>query len=163
MAQGRCPRQASKRHFHQTPGIQTPSAACLRAVLLTKARLGRYPRCKATHQLMNFFQQMERVYQMNVVPDIIPVMHPSVDLRVVYRTPHNEFLRSLPNEERPLNQRRPNAPDKAEVERDTIADRHWRDYHLGLKRRKVRMQVEPGMYLSARQVSTFTFTLLFTR
>ncbi|KAH8822516.1 phosphatidylethanolamine-binding protein [Flagelloscypha sp. PMI_526] len=94
---------------------------------------------------------MERVHQMNIVPDVIPVMHPSLDLQVVYRTPAREFLQSLPNSERLPNQQRPTAPPEEDVERDTEADRHWRNKHHGLKRRKVQMQVEPGTYLDSRQ------------
>ncbi|KZV92052.1 hypothetical protein EXIGLDRAFT_769340, partial [Exidia glandulosa HHB12029] len=37
---------------------------------------------------------MERVYQMHVVPDLLPAFHPNVDLRVEYpmRLPHNKAL-----------------------------------------------------------------------
>ncbi|KAF8962532.1 phosphatidylethanolamine-binding protein [Flammula alnicola] len=35
---------------------------------------------------------MERIYQMNVVPDVLPVIKPSVDLHVVVRTRPSEFI-----------------------------------------------------------------------
>jgi len=38
--------------------------------------------------------QMERIYQMNVVPDVLPVLKPSIDLHVVARTTPKEFHKS---------------------------------------------------------------------
>jgi len=37
---------------------------------------------------------MERIYQMNVVPDVLPVLKPSIDLHVIARTTPKEFLNS---------------------------------------------------------------------
>lgn len=39
---------------------------------------------------------MERVYQMSVVPDLLPAIHPTVDLRVLFDEPppRSTFLRS---------------------------------------------------------------------
>ncbi|CAA7264664.1 unnamed protein product [Cyclocybe aegerita] len=37
---------------------------------------------------------MERLYQMHVVPDVLPEIHPSLDLHVVARTKPKEFLNS---------------------------------------------------------------------
>lgn len=40
--------------------------------------------------------QMERIYQMNVVPDMLPVLKPSFDLRIKYAEapPDNNYLRT---------------------------------------------------------------------
>ncbi|KIM48480.1 hypothetical protein M413DRAFT_232898 [Hebeloma cylindrosporum] len=37
---------------------------------------------------------MERIYQLNVVPDVLPVLKPSIDLHVIARTTPKEFLTS---------------------------------------------------------------------
>ena len=39
---------------------------------------------------------MERIYQMNVVPDMLPELHPSFDLRIRYLapTPKDNYLRT---------------------------------------------------------------------
>ena len=37
---------------------------------------------------------MERIYQMNVVPDVLSVLKPSIDLHVIARTTPKEFLNS---------------------------------------------------------------------
>lgn len=37
---------------------------------------------------------MERLYQMHVVPDILPGIHPSIDLHVITRTTPGEFIES---------------------------------------------------------------------
>ena len=39
---------------------------------------------------------MERIYQMNVVPDMLPELHPSFDLRIRYLAPppKNNYLRT---------------------------------------------------------------------
>ena len=41
-------------------------------------------------------QQMERIYQMNVVPDMLPELHPSFDLRIRYLAPppKSNYLRT---------------------------------------------------------------------
>ena len=40
--------------------------------------------------------QMERIYQMNVVPDMLPELHPSFDLRIRYLAPapKDNYLRT---------------------------------------------------------------------
>jgi hypothetical protein len=40
--------------------------------------------------------QMERVYQMHVVPDLLPAIHPTLDLRVLYNEPppKSRYLRT---------------------------------------------------------------------
>ena len=40
--------------------------------------------------------QMERIYQMKVVPDLLPALHPSIDLRVNYpeKPPESVYLRT---------------------------------------------------------------------
>lgn len=40
--------------------------------------------------------QMERIYQMNVVPDLLPNLRPTVDLRVNYpeKPPESVYLRT---------------------------------------------------------------------
>ena len=45
---------------------------------------------------LNCYVQMERIYQMNVVPDILPEMHPSFDLRLSFPEPppRNTLLRT---------------------------------------------------------------------
>ena len=35
---------------------------------------------------------MERIYQMKVVPDVLPVIDPTIDLQVIARTLPTEFL-----------------------------------------------------------------------
>lgn len=37
---------------------------------------------------------MERIYQMNVVPNVLPILKPSLDLHVVARTRPSEFLKT---------------------------------------------------------------------
>lgn len=37
---------------------------------------------------------MERIYQTNVVPDVLPVLKPSIDLHVIARITPKEFLNS---------------------------------------------------------------------
>lgn len=37
---------------------------------------------------------MERIYQMNVVPDVLPALKPTIDLHVIARTTPKEFLNS---------------------------------------------------------------------
>jgi hypothetical protein len=36
--------------------------------------------------------QMERLYQMSVVPDVLPVIKPSLDLHLIIRTRPTEFI-----------------------------------------------------------------------
>ena len=40
---------------------------------------------------------MERIYQMNVVPDVLPAVHPSIDLRLTFPEPppSNTYLRTM--------------------------------------------------------------------
>jgi hypothetical protein len=42
----------------------------------------------------NCFSQMERLYQMHVVPDAVPDIRPSIDLHVIARTTPSVFLDS---------------------------------------------------------------------
>lgn len=37
---------------------------------------------------------MERLHQMNVLPDVLPVLHPSLDLHITARMPHKELRKS---------------------------------------------------------------------
>jgi large subunit ribosomal protein L35 len=37
---------------------------------------------------------MERVHQMNVIPDVLPELHPNFDLHVTVRRPHKELRKS---------------------------------------------------------------------
>jgi large subunit ribosomal protein L35 len=38
-------------------------------------------------RLVTYHRQMERMHQMNVIPDILPDMHPSLDMRVSFQKP----------------------------------------------------------------------------
>jgi len=38
--------------------------------------------------------QMERLYQMHVIPDVLPTFEPSIDLHVVARATPSEYLKS---------------------------------------------------------------------
>jgi large subunit ribosomal protein L35 len=37
---------------------------------------------------------MERIYQMKVVPDVLPEINPTIDLQVIARTLPSEFLKT---------------------------------------------------------------------
>ena len=41
----------------------------------------------STHCSHSKFAQMERIHQMNVVPDVLPSLHPSFDLRITFPEP----------------------------------------------------------------------------
>lgn len=38
--------------------------------------------------------KMERIHQMKVVPDVVPDLHPSIDLMVTARTPSLDFQKT---------------------------------------------------------------------
>lgn len=51
--------------------------------------------CHPTTFILTFVQ-MERIHQMNVVPDVLPTLHPSLDLRLTFPEPppQSAYLRT---------------------------------------------------------------------